>query len=228
MSNDSQYIEFRSTLDFRQKSWLSSQQEFKTGLFKESGNTDYSIFWSSALSFELNDDSGHLQIAADNWSIPFELKIESSYFTNIESDNMFAQDLHKFLSHFIDCVEHICIQIDVLKFRLDGRPIMVKIGQSSSWRRLSYKVMQINLADIFEEYALLQDNDHIEETCRAASQKESREVSWQFLIDAIASFNAGHYRGAVIYACCAVEIEIAPAIREWIIESSYSQPSSLI
>lgn len=221
-------IEFRSSLDFRRKSWLLGDHSFQTGLYKNADNINYSISWSNNLRFKLNDDLGEILIEADTWSIPFELKLEPDYFSNTNSDDKLALEIQKFLSHLIDCIEHIYLEIDVIKFRLDGRPILIKTDDRVGWRRLKYSEMKIDLAEIFEEYALLQDTDHHDAMCLEAARQEPREVSWQFLIDAVASFDAGHYRGAVIYACCAVEIEVAPVVRDWLSESSYTQPTSLI
>jgi len=221
-------IEFRSSLDFRRKSWLLGDQDFHTGLHKNADNIDYSISWSNKLRFKFNDDQGEIVIEPDNWSIPFELKLEADYFPSHDSDDKLALEVQKFISHLIDCIEHIYLEIDVLKFRLDGRPILVKTNDIVGWRRLKYTEMKINLVEIFEEYALLQDTDHHDAICLETARREPREVSWQFLIDAVASFDAGHYRGTVIYACCAVEIEVAPVVREWLSESSYTQPTNLI
>jgi len=131
-------VELRSFLDFRKKSWLLSDHTFQTGLYKAADNVDYSISWSKNLQFKLNDEIGEIVIESDNWLMPFELRLESNYFSNLNSDDELAVEVQKFLSHLIDCIEHIYLEIDVIKFKLDGRPILIKIDDKAGWRRLKY------------------------------------------------------------------------------------------
>ena len=139
-----------------------------------------------------------------------------------------AMGLHRFMSHFINCLEHVYLEIDTVKFQLDGRPILYNDPDSGSWRQLNYEIQQIDKKEIFQEYSPIDEIEPRDSVCANAAAPNSLSVSWQFLIDAISSFENGHYRGAVIYSCCAVEIEISPFIRDWLARSTYTHSKDVI
>jgi len=223
-------LKFRSYIDFRRQSWLFGEQHYETGIYKTRKNIFYDIKWSPSYDYVLADEIGEVRISPSSWSLPFHLEIERTFFAQnaTASDDRLAVGLHRFIAHLIDCIEHIYLEIDVIKFKVDGRPILFDDASSAGWRRLRYTEQKVNTEEIFEEYSLMGDTGHYDVVCGEAADRGSLEVSWQFLIDSIASFDSGHFRGSVIYACCALEVEVVPVIRAWLSENTHTKPTGLL
>lgn len=218
-------LKFRSYLDFQRESWLFGEQHHYTGIYKTSDNIGYDIKWSPNYNYSFDDELGNVHIKPTSWSLPFHLEIERNVLPQTESNDALALGLHSFITHLIDCVEHIYLEINVIKFKLDGRPILFEDTSSPSWRRLQYTKQRVNMNEIFEEYSLMGESGHFDVVCAEAASNDPMETSWQFLIDSMASFESGHYHGCVIYACSAVEVEVMPVIKEWLSNNTLTQPS---
>ena len=219
-------LKFRSCLDFRRESWLFSEQHYYTGIYKTSKNFGYDIKWSPHYDYVFDDELGNIHIQATSWSLPFHLEIERNVLPQTESQDAIALGLHQFITHLVDCVEHIYLEINAIKFKLDGRPIVFEDQSSPGWHRLQYTEQKVNLNEIFDEYSLMGESGHYDLVCAEAASNEPMEISWQFLIDSIASFESGHYRGSVIYACSAVEIEVVPVVKQWLSNNTLTHPSA--
>lgn len=218
-------LRFRSYLDFQRESWLFSEQHHYTGIYKTSKNIGYDIKWSPDYDYIFNDELGNIHIQPTSWSLPFHLEIERNALPQTESQDVLALGLHGFITHLIDCVEHIYLEINVIKFKLDGRPILFEDPSSPGWHRLRYIEQRVNMNEIFDEYSLMGESGHYDVVCGETASIEPMEISWRFLIDSIASFESGHYHGCVIYACSAVEVEVVPVIKEWLSNNTLTQPS---
>jgi hypothetical protein len=222
-NNKVQLVELRSILDFQRASWLTGDQHFYTGIYKTADNLYYDIKWSKTYDYSIKYKSEMIEIKSTPWTQPFHLQIEEKAFNNDLSDKVLALGLQKFVSHFIDCIEHLYLQIGVLNFSLDGRPILYRDPTlSGDWRPLDYRVQDINYEEIFEEYSLLGDTGHFDCVCGEAADLSSLELPWRLLIDSIASFKSGRFKGCVIYATSAFEVESAPVIREWMVNNTYT------
>lgn len=216
-------VELRSTLDFQKESWLIGDQHFYTGIYKTADNLYYDIKWSRRYDYSIKYKSEMINMKSTPWTQPFHLQIEEKVFNNDLSDQALALSLQKFISHLIDCIEHLYLQIGVLNFSLDGRSILYRDPTlSGDWRPLDYGVQDINYEEIFEEYSLLGDTGHFDCVCGEAADLGSLELPWRLLIDSIASFKSGRFKGCVISAASSIEVEIAPVIQEWIISNTYT------
>lgn len=218
----SDVIYFRSHLDFAKPSWLFESQHFYTGMYKRPENIHYSIKWSAKCEYSFVSDSGEAKIASTSWSQPFYLEIERKAFEDSCSDNALAMGLHRFVTHLIDCIEHIYLAIGVIYFRLDGRPVLFKDSASSEWRLLHYTKQTIDFAEVFEEYSLMGDTGHYDIVCAEAAELSGLQLSWRFLVDSIANFEAGRFRSCVTNAWTAVEVEISPVIRDWLSQNTFT------
>lgn len=218
-------LKFRSHVDFRRDSWLIDEKHHTNVPFKAPENIYYDIKWSPEYQFSLSDETGEVQIVPSSWSLPFHLEIEQAFFVQTTSDDALAFKLQTFMAHLIDCIEHIHLEIDVIKFKLDGRPILFEDPTSHDWRRLKYTEQKINLNEIFEEYSLLGESGHDDVVCLEAGNKKPMELCWQLLIDSIASFESAHFHGCVIYACSAVEVEVVPVVRDWLTKNTLTGSS---
>ncbi len=217
---NSDIMYFRSHLDFARPSWLFKSQHFYTGIYKRPENIYYDIKWSAECEYVIVGESSEVKITSTAWSQPFYLEIERKAFADKPSDNSLAMDLHKFITHLIDCIEHIYLQIGVIYFRLDGRPILFKNSASAKWRLLNYAKQTIDFAEVFEEYSLMGDTGHYDVVCGEAAELGALELPWRFLVDSIASFEAGRFRSCVINAWTAVEVEISPVVRDWLSQNT--------
>lgn len=222
--NHQNILKFRSYLDFYRKSWLFSEQHHYTGIYKTSDNISYDIKWSPSYDYTFEDELGNIHIQPTSWSLPFHLEIEQNALPQTTSYNALALGLHSFITHLIDCVEHIYLEVNVIKFKLDGRPILFEEPSTPGWHRLQYTKQIVNIDEIFYEYSLMGESGHYDLVCGEAASNEHMEISWQFLIDSIASFESGHYHGCVIYACSAVEVEVVPVVKEWLSKNTLTQP----
>jgi len=219
---------FRSHLNFTRQSWLFKGQHFYTGIYKRPDNIYYDIKWSSECEYVFNGQSGEVKITSTPWSQPFYLEIERKAFGHDLSDNLLAMGLQKFIAHLIDCIEHIYLEIGVINFRLDGRSILFKNSRSSDWRLLGYTKQTIDFAEVFEEYSLMNDTGHYDVVCGEAAEMGVLELPWRLLIDSIASFEAGRFRGCVINAWSSVEVEITPAVRDWLSQNTFTGASEYL
>lgn len=218
-------LKFRSHLDFRKDSWLIDEQHHTNAIFKAPEDIRYDVKWSPEYQFSLIDEIGEIHIVPGSWCLPFHIEIDQAFFTQNTSDDALASRLHTFMAHFIDCIEHIYLEIDVIKFNLDGRPILFEDPISHNWRRLKYTEQRINADEIFEEYSLLGESGHRDVVSLEAGSKKPMELCWQLLVDSIASFESAHFHGCVIYACSAVEVEVVPVIQDWLAENTLTKPS---
>ena len=112
----------------------------------------------------------------------------------------------------------------MVKFKLDGRPVLFEDPSSPGWRRLKYTEQKINIDEIFEEYSLIGESGRYDTVFAEAADKKPMELCWQLLVDSIASFESGHFHGCVIYACSAVEVEVVPVVRDWLAKSALTKP----
>jgi hypothetical protein len=215
-------IYFRSHLDFTKPSWLFEDQHFYTGLYEKPENIHYDIKWSAKSGYSFVSDSGEVKITSTSWSQPFYLEIERKAFKDSFSDNSLAIGLHKFITHLIDCIEHIYLEIGVICFHLDGRPILFKDSTLSEWRLLQYTKQTIDFAEVFEEYSLIDESGRHDVVCGEAAELRGLELSWRFLIDSIANFETGRFRSCVTNAWTAVEVEISPVVRDWLSQNTFT------
>lgn len=221
-------LKFRSWLEFRRKSWLFSEQHYYTGLYKTPRNFHYNIRWSPKYDYVLKDGMEQIRISPTSWSLPFHLEIERNALSKTNSHEGLALGLQSFISHFIDCVEHIYLEIDVIKFQLDGRPVFFQDPSSRCWECLKYIEQRINMDEIFDEYSLIGESGRYDVVCGEAAENRPRKVPWQFLIDSIGAFESGHFHGCVVYTCSAVEFEVVPVIRDWFLNNTLTRPSDLL
>jgi hypothetical protein len=221
-------LKFRSYLDFHRESWLFSEQHHYTGIYKTSENIGYDIKWSPNYNYVFDDELGKVHIKPTSWTLPFHLEIERNALPQTESHDALTLGLHNFITHLIDCIEHIYLEVNVIKFKLDGRPVLFEDASSPGWHRLQYTEQRVDMNEIFEEYSLMGESGRFDVVCGEAASKEPMEISWQFLVDSIASFESGHYHGCVIYACSAVEVEVVPVVKEWLSNNTLTRPSELL
>lgn len=221
-------LKFRSWIDFRRKSWLFSEQHHYTGIYKTPQNFYYALKWSPKYDYVFEDGMEQIRISPTSWSLPFDLEIERKALSKTNSQEVLAFGLQSFFSHFIDCVEHIYLEIDVIKFELDGRPVFFQDPSSPCWERLKYTEQRINMDEIFDEYSLIGESGHYDVVCGEAAENRPMEAPWRFLIDSIAAFHSGHFHSCVVYACFAVELEVVPVVLDWLSDNTLTQPSDLL
>ncbi len=78
----------------------------------------------------------------------------------------------------------------------------------------------MNLRSIFCEYSLMDDQGHSDIVDMLAAEPGSVRLGWRLLGDGIRHYNEGNYREAVINCCSSVEVEVTPALQEWLSEKT--------
>ncbi len=223
----SRLLEFETTVGVAPGNWLRDAMPFQGGDFRP-GEREFEIKFDEKRRIEHEWKGEKFTIEASTSAVPCIVRLHEGYFEKTNSDDALAIGLHRFVTHLIDCIEHIYLAIGKVQFKLDGRVIFYKKADKDDWRILDYQKRVINLEEIFQEYSLLGDTGHYDVVCMEAGREDAFETSWQFVIDAVDAFDSGHYRGSVVYACSAVETEVGQIVRKWFEANTLTSPEDLL